>query len=119
MAIYTNLPVFEETYQLLKESIGFIARMQRDFRYDMGSQLKRTLLDMCVLIYRANQSVQKFELIREARCKLVEVKLLLRLFNELKHLSDKQFAATMEHTVSISKQLTAWEKSTQPLIKQI
>lgn len=39
MAIYTNLPVYEETYQLLLQLVTFSRLMQRDFRYTIGEKL--------------------------------------------------------------------------------
>ena len=68
-------------------------------------------MDMIVLVYKANKSYDKCGYIATAREKLVEVQVLLRVFNDLKQMSDKQFAMFMEITVSISKQLAAWERS--------
>lgn len=85
--------------------------MQRDFRYSLGEQVKRSTMDMLVLIFKANKSHSKAAYISEAREKLVEVQVLLRVFSDTRQLSDKQFAMFMEYVVSISKQLAAWERS--------
>lgn len=112
MAIYTNLPVYEDSYQLLLCLVSFSRNMQRDFRYTLGEQVKNKVVEMMVLIFRANRSKDKTEHITQAREKLAEVQIVIRLLNELRQISDKQFTALVEKTVSISKQLSSWEKYT-------
>ncbi len=111
MAIYTNLPVYEDTYQLFLQLILLSSKMQRDFKFTVGEQIKKTLIDMMVLIYKANKSMDKVLQISLAREKLVEVQLIIRVFNDTRQISDKQFVLLAERTTSISKQLACWEKS--------
>lgn len=59
MAIYTNLPVYEDSYQLLLCLVSFSRNMQRDFRYTLGEQVKDKVVEMMVLIFRANRSKDK------------------------------------------------------------
>lgn len=113
MAVYTELKVYEECYRLFLQLVTSTARMQRDFRYSLGEQVKRATMDMLVLIFKANKSHSKTVYISQAREKLVEVQVLLRAFSDTRQLSDKQYAMFMEYLVSISKQLAAWERSAQ------
>lgn len=113
MAIYTELKVYEDCYQLFLQLVTGTARMQRDFRYSLGEQVRRAAMDMLILIFKANKSHAKAAYISAAREKLVEVQILLRVFGDTRQLSEKQFAMLMEITVSLSKQLAAWEKSAQ------
>ncbi len=112
MAIYTELKVFEDSYQLFLQLVTSTARMGRDFRYTLGEQVKRAAMDMMVLIFKANKSREKAGYISQARERLVEVQILLRVFNDTRQMSDKQFALFMDVTVSVSRQLAAWEKTT-------
>lgn len=112
MALYTELQVFEDSYQLFLQIVTAISRMQRDYRYTLGEQIKRSTMDMLVLIFKANKSRDKYLHISTAREKLVEIQILLRVLNDTRQLSNKQIALFMERTTSISKQLSAWERST-------
>ena len=112
MAIYTNLPVYEDSYQLLLYMVNISRNMQRDFRYTLGEQVKEKVVEMMVLIFRANKAKEKTMHIEQAREKLAEIQIVIRLLNELRQISDKQFTALAERTVSISKQLASWEKYT-------
>ncbi len=118
MAVYSELKVYEECYRLFLQLVTSTARMQRDYRYSLGEQVKRSAMDMLVLIFKANKSYNKCEHIATAREKLVEVQVLLRVFNDIKQISDKQYAMFMEMTVSISKQLVAWERSASKTNKE-
>lgn len=111
MALYTELKVYEDCYQLFLLLVRNTSRMQRDFRYTLGEQAKRVSMDMLVLIFKANKSKEKAAFISLAREKLVELQILLRIFADTKQISEKQFAMFMERGVSVSKQLAAWEKS--------
>jgi len=84
--------------------------MQRDFRYTLGEQMKQTVVEIMVLIFKANKTKDKVGYISEAREKLVEVQVLSRLLNDLKQVSDKQYLTAAVKIEGISKQLTAWEK---------
>ena len=111
MATYDHLPVYKESYDLLVIAFTSCRNMQRDYRYTLGENLKKELLDMVTNIYRANCRYQKMELIAQARENLEIARLLWRLCNELKLVSLKIFVSASEKIENISCQLTAWEKS--------
>ena len=112
MANYNQFPVYNSTYDLLLYLYQVGQNMQRDYRYTLGESMKKDLVEVLVLIYRANASRQKAEIIGEARERLVTVKLRLRLLHDLKQISLKAYANTSVMAESISKQLAAWQKST-------
>ena len=109
MATYNQLPVYKATYDLLLYVYQIGKNVQRDYRYTLGETLKKDLIMILTLIYRANSTRQKVETIIEAREKLVAVK--LQLLHDLKQLSLKNYANASLMTESISKQLSAWQKS--------
>lgn len=110
MAVYTHLPVYEKTLRLLLDVVPCTMRMQRDYRYTMGEQLKRCIMDILILVFKANKTERKGEYISVAREKLVEVQIMMRVLNELRQISDKQFVMFAEMTESVSKQLSSWER---------
>lgn len=111
MAVYDNLPVFKASYDLLIDVYHLSESWRRDCRYTIGEDLKRTIVDVMIDIYRANKSIQKKEKIDNACDKMVVVKLKIRLLRDLQQMSIKQFAKLTEQTENVSKQLTAWNKS--------
>ena len=66
MAIYDNLPVFKQAYDLLLQILRFTSSVQRDFRYTVGETLKKDVIELCLCIYRANASVEKLPQIEAA-----------------------------------------------------
>lgn len=108
MAIYDNLPVFKDTYDLLLNFIRQSANLKRDFRYTIGQELKKELMDLCINIYQANATATKNEFIGKGREKIVVIKLNFRLLHDTKQISTKQFAMFVDKIEAISKQLTAW-----------
>ena len=105
MAIYDNLPVFKQAYDLLLQILRFTSSVQRDFRYTVGETLKKDVIELCLCIYRANASVEKLPQIEAARERMVSIKLMVRVLHDMKQISTKQFALTCERMVSVSKQL--------------
>lgn len=43
MAVYDNLPVFKDTYDLLLLFIRQSQNMQRDFKYTIGQDIKKEI----------------------------------------------------------------------------
>ena len=103
MAIYDNLPVFKQAYDLLLQILRFTSSVQRDFRYTVGETLKKDVIELCLCIYRANASVEKLPQIEAARERMVSIKLMVRVLHDMKQISTKQFALTCERMETVSK----------------
>ncbi len=112
MAVYTNLPVYEECYQLFLKFAQLSIKMQRDYRYSLGEDVKRLLMSMILGIYKANYKTERearADAISNARERLVELQVILRLLNELRQIPDRHYMMMVERTVSVSRQLAGWE----------
>lgn len=116
--IYDNLPVYKATYDLLLMIFQLNRNFQRDYRYTLGENIKNELINLLVCIYNANSNSQKAPILAKAREHVVIIKLRIRLLMDLKQISIKQYAAAAELIESVSKQLTAWHKSSDKLVKQ-
>lgn len=110
MAIYDNLEVFKATYDLLLFVFQFTPNVKRDYRYTLAEKIKDHIIELCLCIYRANAARDRVPDIRQARERLVTVKLMCRMLTDLKQISVRQFAVVCTHTESISKQLQAWQR---------
>lgn len=113
MANYENLPVFKSSYDLLLRLFEISKHWSRDLRYTLGENIKKDLIDTQVLIFKANSTRDKIVYIQKARENITKIKVQLRIVKDLKEVSIKQFASIIEIVESISKQLSAWEKSGQ------
>lgn len=56
MATYNQLPVYKATYDLLLYVYQIGKDVQRDYRYTLGETLKKDLIAILILIYRANSA---------------------------------------------------------------
>lgn len=110
MAIYENLPVFKATYDFLLHTFNLGQHFQRDIRFTLGEELKKEIVNLLVLIYRANMSPDKLSYLSQARETMVVIKLHYRLLFDLKQISMKQYAVCCEMSETISKQVVAWSK---------
>lgn len=115
MAIYSELPVYKVTYELLREAIMLIRNVSRDYRYTLCHDMQEKIIGIMIRIYRANRTTDKKIHIGEARELLVEGRILIRLLADFRQISDKQFASLINKCEMVSKQLAAWEKSVTTL----
>jgi hypothetical protein len=111
MATYDRLPVYKECYDLLLLIFESCGSMKREYRFTLGEALKKELIALITDIYRANCSYHKKELLAGAREYVEVTRLLMRLCHDLKQLPLKTYACASDRLESISKQLTAWERS--------
>lgn len=115
MALYSELPVYKVTYELLREVVMLTRNVSRDYRFTLCSDIRTKLTDIMVRIYRANRTINKAKHIAEARELLVEVRIYIRLLVDFRQISDKQYASLADKSELVSKQLAAWEKSVTTL----
>ncbi len=109
MAIYDQLPVFKQTYDLLLTVINLSVHFSRDMRYTLGQDIKREIIEVQKLIYQANANHEKEQYISRARVVMVGIKLELRILYDTKQISMKQYAGCAEMAEGISKQLASWQ----------
>lgn len=115
MPVYSNLDVFKECYDLLHLLFTATPNIKREYRYTVAEGVKKDVIELCVIIYRANKADgldQRAAQIDEAREMLVRVMLQCRILSDMKQISVKLFALISQHNVSIQKQLDLWHKST-------
>lgn len=111
MSQYNQLPVYKAAYDLLLEVFLTSQTMKRDYRYSLGEELKKEMMQMMICVYRANATRQKEKHIAQAREHIETVKLQIRLLHDLKQLPLRNMAKFTLQYESISKQLAAWHKS--------
>lgn len=112
VALYSNLPVYRDCYAVTLEFSKMRGSLPRDTRYTIAQDLSRVMVDMMVLIYRANSSRNdKAKLIAEMRRQVVEMQIYFRLLSDMHQLGANKAAFFMEKVASIGKQLAAWHKS--------
>lgn len=109
--LYTQLPVFKASYDLLLDVFKSSQTMKREYRYSLGEELKKEMMGLMMCIYCANLTRDKEAYLLRAREHIEIVKLQVRLLHDLRQLPVKNMARiTLQYEV-ISKQLAAWYKS--------
>jgi hypothetical protein len=61
MALYYDLPVFKDVYQLILKIFEYTKDFPREYKYTLGQELKRDGINLVRSIYRANKSKNKVE----------------------------------------------------------
>lgn len=113
MSIYLYLPVYKASYDLVLEIFRTIKEFNREYKYTLGESIKKEAIEMITDIYRANSSFSKEPHIKKAREKIETIRIFFRLARDLRQVGLKRFVDVNEKIENISKQLTAWERSTK------
>ena len=115
MALFTFLPVYKASYDLLVEIFSLTKNFSREYKYTIGQNLKNEAVEMIINIYRANGNFEtRKKKIQEARENIEVIRLLIRLLKDLKQIiSTNKFIQINEKIESVSKQLVGWEKSSK------
>ena len=107
-----NLPVVKMVYDLMLRLFNETRKMDKDFRYSVGQDLKSDLMSVELFVYHANEekiAARKVEFISEAIDKMLEVKLYVRVLHDCKQLSLKKYALLCEQMVGVEKNLINWK----------
>ena len=111
MAHYDELPVFKASYDLLLEIFQFTSIFSREYKFTVGEKLKNETLELIMLVYAANSSKAKFDILQKTREQIERIRLLIRLLKDLKQISINSFVRINQQVENVSKQLTGWQKS--------
>lgn len=108
MALYDQLPVYKVSYDLLLQLYQISAKMDRDYKFTLGEKIKNESTELIINIYTANTHEVKTEMLEKARENVEVIRLLLRIYKDLKQISVKDFIAVSQKLESCSKQINAW-----------
>lgn len=111
MATYDNLPVYKSSYDLLLLIFETVKNFTKEYKYTLWDTIKKEIINMISNIYKANRQKNKTKNIVLAREKVELLRLYFRLWRDLKIISLNKYINIQILLESISKQLTAWEKS--------
>ena len=60
MALYYDLPVFKDVYQLILKIFDYTKDFPREYKFTLGQDLKRDGINLVRSIYRANKSKENY-----------------------------------------------------------
>ena len=63
MAQYRHLPIYKTAYDLLVELMNTTKDFPRDFKFSLGEKIQNHVIELLVLIYKANSSKDKKDFI--------------------------------------------------------
>lgn len=110
MALTEELPIYRATYRLLNMLIRATQDFPRFYKYSLGTRMVDVCLDMSMLLYKANSSYEKVELIKEFLSKFSILQMLLRVCAEQKVIDTKKVAVFALEMEKIGKQATGWKQ---------
>lgn len=112
MARHEHLPIYKQSYELLNQAVHVTKDFPREFKFTVGQRLRDEILQLLVLIYRANGRRDKTTVIEEILENILVVELLIRLCHDMRILPKKHYASLVHMTESLARQAEGWKKST-------
>jgi len=111
VAQYQHLPIYKQTYDVLLRTIVATKHFPREYKFTLGQQLKNELIELVVIIYRANSARDKKQHIEWILERIQAIQLLMRLSHDIKILPRNHYAALAEMTDTLGRQAQGWLKS--------
>ena len=112
MARTEHLPIYKSAYDLCLYVEQVVHHFSRDHKYTLGADLRDGTRRALKLVVRANTRRDKAPVLLQLREELEELKVLLRLGQDVKAFSNfKSFEHAITQVVEIAKQNEGWLKS--------
>ena len=111
MALYTDLPVYRDSYQLVLKIFEYTREFNREYKYTLGQDMKRDSLQLVRNLYRANKAKDKKAHLESFLDDFELLKLEIRVSVEMKLLSMKKQAALSLLLERIGKQIIGWRNA--------
>lgn len=111
MALYYDLKVYKDVYQLILLIFEYTKDFSREYKYTLGQDMKRDGIVLVRSIYRANRASNKRKHLEAFLDDFEVLKLEVRLCADLKILSVKKQANLVRLMEGIGKQITGWKNS--------
>ena len=119
MALYYNLPVYKESYDLLLQVFDAVKKTAREYKFTLGERLKNEVTEVLVAIFEASKLKDKSKAtaIQNALNSLEKCRLFIRILKDLNIWGISKQANLNQKIESISKQLTQWSLHTARVLQ--
>jgi len=111
MALYYDLPVFKDTYDLTLRVFTLTQHFAREYKFTLGQDMKRDCLSLVRSIYRANKTKDKEEYLNQFLDDFEVLKLEIRLCKDLRLISIGQQAELALAMEKIGRQISGWRRN--------
>lgn len=111
MAQYQHLPIYKLTYDILLRIMQATKNFPREYKYTLGQKLKEEVIDLVILIYKANSAKDKQHHIEMIVERVQLVQLLIRLCHDMRILQRKHYVDLAEKTDSLARQAQGWRRA--------
>ena len=113
MALYYDLPVFNDTYQLTLRVFELTGHFPREYKFTLGQDMKRDCISLVRSIYRANKTKARETYLEQFLDEFEVLKLEIRLCKDLHLITVKQQAQLALSMEKIGKQITGWRNASR------
>lgn len=113
MGLYSELPVYRDSYNLLIEIYKATSKFSREYKFSLGQDMKRDALQMFRNLYRANRTTDKQKELENFLDDFELLKMEIRLCVDMRLLPLKKMAELSLLTDSIGRQITAWRNKSK------
>lgn len=117
MSLYTELPIYRDSYNLLLTIYQLTAKFSREYKYTLGQDMKRDALNLFRNLYMANRSFDKRQNLDEFLAGFELLKLEVRMCVDLRLVSLKKMAELSLLTDNIGRQINSWKARSQKVVK--
>lgn len=113
MSLIHEAPVFQLTYDILKEVHLVRRSFSKSEKYSLGEMIERSGLDALTAIIEAGQLKREWKIpaIDRSLLSLEKMKVGLRLAHDLKELPERRYLALQKSLDKAGRMLGGWKKS--------
>ena len=111
MALYYDLPVFQDAYRMVLLLFQYTTNFPREYKFTLGQDMKRDGIVLILSINRANKAREKEQYLDQFLDDFELLKLEIRLSVDLHLVTVKQQAELALLLSSIGKQNTGWRNA--------
>jgi len=113
VALYYDLPVFNDMYRLTLKIFELTQHFSREYKFTLGQDMKRDCLVLVRSIYRANKNKEREVYLEQFLDEFEVLKLEIRLCKDLKLITIKEQALLALSMDTIGKQITGWRNASR------
>lgn len=113
MSFIHDAPVFQRSYDLLKDVHTARRTFSKAEKYSLGETLEQSLLSLLLHIVEAGQTKKEWKIaaIDAALRDLEKTKILIRLSWDLQQIHDRRMSGWQESVQTIGRMLGGWRRT--------